>query len=57
MLFSYSMYWDVGFFAVSAVYSGDSNYQASPSVTNTLNVGKVSTFLTVPQTLRRSASR
>ncbi len=60
---SYSMYWDVGSFAVSAVYSGDSNYQASPPVPNTLNVGKVSTFLTVssdpaqvgqPVTLRAS---
>jgi uncharacterized protein (TIGR03437 family) len=44
---SYSGNWDVGSFAVAAVYSGDSNYLASPQVTATLNVGKVSTLLTV----------
>ncbi|MDR3700932.1 MAG: Ig-like domain repeat protein [Candidatus Sulfopaludibacter sp.] len=55
--------WDVGSFAITAVYSGDSNYLASPPVPTTLNVGKASTLLTVssdpaqigqPVTLRAS---
>ncbi len=43
--------WDVGSFAITAVYSGDANYQPSPPVLATLNVGKVSTFLTVSSDL------
>ena len=43
--------WDVGSFAITAVYSGDANYIASPPVPITLNVGKVATFLTVSSDL------